>query len=127
MTLGYCPTCGAEGSSRERRPNGNDTGVCGHVYPSSAALTTPVLTETGGEPTVIVNGESMEALANYRSRLDAATERLAGTLYEIGFRSQFVLSDDEVVDVASNKLRMLCEMLLAGGMNPGVLAAALKG
>jgi hypothetical protein len=35
---GYCPTCGAEGVSRERRINGNDTCKNGCVYPSSRAL-----------------------------------------------------------------------------------------
>ena len=35
---GYCPICGEEGRSRERRPNGNDTCVKGHVYPSKDAM-----------------------------------------------------------------------------------------
>lgn len=38
---GYCPVCGAPGESRERRPNGNDTCVNGHIYGSRAALTVP--------------------------------------------------------------------------------------
>lgn len=36
---GYCPKCGARGVRRERRPNGNDTCVNRHVYPSRSALT----------------------------------------------------------------------------------------
>ena len=34
---GYCPTCGAPGVSRERRPNGDDQCTNGHVYPSADA------------------------------------------------------------------------------------------
>ena len=35
---GYCPTCGSEGVSRERRIGGNDKCSNGHEYPSAAAL-----------------------------------------------------------------------------------------
>lgn len=35
---GFCPTCGCYGKARERRPNGNDTCVLGHTYPSRDAL-----------------------------------------------------------------------------------------
>ena len=38
--FGYCPTCGAPGVSRERRPDGNDTCQNGHEYPSSQSLQT---------------------------------------------------------------------------------------
>ena len=38
---GYCPVCGAPGSLRERRPNGNDTCVEGHIYASRQALEYP--------------------------------------------------------------------------------------
>jgi hypothetical protein len=31
---GFCPTCGAPGAIRERRPNGNDRCSAGHTYPS---------------------------------------------------------------------------------------------
>ncbi|USN15543.1 hypothetical protein KIKIMORA_04250 [Brevundimonas phage vB_BpoS-Kikimora] len=33
--LGYCPHCGDDGMSRERRPDGNDTCRKGHTYPTS--------------------------------------------------------------------------------------------
>lgn len=36
--LGYCPDCGADGMSRERRPNGDDTCRNGHRYPTSHRL-----------------------------------------------------------------------------------------
>jgi len=38
MNYGNCPMCGAEGTQRERKPNGNDT--CGnkHIYPSADAI-----------------------------------------------------------------------------------------
>ena len=38
---GYCPICGAEGISRERCMNGNDTCAAGHKYPSLTAKSTP--------------------------------------------------------------------------------------
>lgn len=39
--FGYCPTCGAPGVGRERRPDGNDTCQNGHEYPSSQSLQAP--------------------------------------------------------------------------------------
>ena len=39
---GFCPQCGKEGHSRERRLNGNDVCVNGHTYPSSTAVYTSV-------------------------------------------------------------------------------------
>jgi hypothetical protein len=38
---GYCPVCGAEGVSRERRPDGDDKCQNGHKYPSRTALKDP--------------------------------------------------------------------------------------
>jgi len=38
---GYCPTCGAKGVMRERRPNGSDKCANGHTYLSSKATTPP--------------------------------------------------------------------------------------
>ena len=35
---GFCPNCRAKGFSRERRPDGNDKCVNGHVYPSKEAI-----------------------------------------------------------------------------------------
>jgi hypothetical protein len=37
-SYGFCPKCFDPGKSRERRPNGNDTCVNGHVYPSKDAI-----------------------------------------------------------------------------------------
>jgi hypothetical protein len=34
---GYCPVCGDACAARERRPDGDDTCVNGHTYPSAAA------------------------------------------------------------------------------------------
>lgn len=39
--LGYCPVCGEPGHMRERRPNGDNTCVNGHKYPSRTALKAP--------------------------------------------------------------------------------------
>ena len=38
---GKCPICGANGKSRERRPNGNDRCENGHTYPSRNAVQAP--------------------------------------------------------------------------------------
>lgn len=38
MSYGFCPHCGAEVATRERRLNGNDTCRGGHVYPSRLTL-----------------------------------------------------------------------------------------
>jgi len=38
---GYCPICGDRGATRERRPNGNDTCVKAHTYPSCTARAEP--------------------------------------------------------------------------------------
>jgi len=35
---GYCPICGSECKKRERRPDGNDTCIKDHIYPSSEAI-----------------------------------------------------------------------------------------
>ena len=37
-TYGKCPICGADGVSRERRIDGNDTCANGHKYPSKDAI-----------------------------------------------------------------------------------------
>ncbi len=41
---GYCPKCGAQGVSRERRPDGNDHCANGHIYPSRLATVQPAPT-----------------------------------------------------------------------------------
>jgi hypothetical protein len=47
---GYCPVCGAKGTSRERHPDGNTTCVNGHKYKSRDALITPPQQEAKDEP-----------------------------------------------------------------------------
>lgn len=42
---GWCPTCGAPGNGRERRPNGNDVCLKGHSYPSGEAVKTREVAE----------------------------------------------------------------------------------
>jgi len=39
---GFCPVCGAPGSTRGRCLNGNDTCTNGHTYPSATAIFPPV-------------------------------------------------------------------------------------
>lgn len=41
--LGYCPICGEDGMSRERRPGGDDTCRKGHTYPTHQRFTKPPL------------------------------------------------------------------------------------
>jgi len=41
-SCGFCPQCGKQGVLRERRFNGNDRCVAGHVYPSSKATAKPM-------------------------------------------------------------------------------------
>lgn len=41
IPYGYCPTCGAIGLYRERRPDGDDVCANGHTYKSSSALKSP--------------------------------------------------------------------------------------
>jgi hypothetical protein len=38
MSYGLCPKCLRPGVRRERRPNGNDECLLGHVYPSATAI-----------------------------------------------------------------------------------------
>lgn|GEM_PF-5456159 len=56
---GKCPECGADGVSRERRPNGNDTCANGHVYPSISAVHDPL----GGVSTLVTTREIKGPLA----------------------------------------------------------------
>lgn len=46
---GACPFCGSPGKTRERRPNGNDTCMQGHTYPSRNAV--PVRNPAMNTPT----------------------------------------------------------------------------
>lgn len=48
-SYGYCPICGAETESRERKFDGNDTCFNGHIYPSKSSLKSkPVLKASSG-------------------------------------------------------------------------------
>ncbi len=41
LPYGFCPTCGAPGMTRERRPNGNDVCSNRHTYASREAVIPP--------------------------------------------------------------------------------------
>lgn len=56
---GLCPICGAEGISRERRPNGNDRCINRHKYPSREAIK---MTDTTPE-----QPSTEELISEYRS------------------------------------------------------------
>ena len=47
---GYCPVCGAKGTSRERHPDGNTTCVNGHKYKSRDTLSAPPQQEAKDDP-----------------------------------------------------------------------------
>lgn len=83
---GRCPTCGAPGCNRERRPNGDDHCTNGHKYPSRdavAAPATPAVGEDAGadcECTCAAElAEKVRALladvARLQKELDGATFR----------------------------------------------------
>lgn len=73
---GFCPTCGAAGMSRERRPNGNDRCLKGHTYPSCNALHTYVpphpLQCERPEPAYGIS-PALQALAPYVQAKDQVT------------------------------------------------------
>ncbi len=54
---GYCPVCGAKGTSRERHPDGNTTCVNGHKYKSRDTLSTPPHQEAKDEPVAWMSEE----------------------------------------------------------------------
>jgi len=120
---GYCPKCGAMGLTRERRPNGNDRCTAGHTYPSRDAANGPLPTVEA--PGKLASGESVESLTEYRSRVDCACEGLAMTLGDIGITEAH--DDDKLIEIASAKLKMLFDMLLAAGLNENLLKAAVRG
>jgi hypothetical protein len=59
------------------------------------------------------------------SELDGALEGLALCLDNMGFEG-VGLTDAQLVDVATNKLRTLYDMILATGMNRDLLRAVIK-
>ena len=60
---GYCPKCGAEGVTRERRLDGNDMCFNGHTYPSKDAVSqekkneVDTVYETFWKPLIEQNGK----------------------------------------------------------------------
>lgn len=63
--------------------------------------------------------------SDYRSRLDPAVETLGMTLVTIGDNND-AINDDEIVHRAATKLQMLYDMLVAAGVNEGILRAAVR-
>ena len=64
--------------------------------------------------------ESVEFLQAYRNHMDMPVEMLASTLGEMGMESEG-LSDYEVVEIATRKLRTLHGMVLASKISPELL------
>lgn len=63
---GFCPICGANGITRERRPDGNDRCSAGHTYPSRDSVgevkqAPPAKCPTCGRPNTAVGGPEPSA------------------------------------------------------------------
>lgn len=72
---GFCPICGAPGTQRERRPNGNDICENGHEYKSSDAV--PLTDLRAAAERVISVHEPRLALQHPTSELDPLIVALA--------------------------------------------------
>lgn len=70
MSYGKCPYCGAPGITRERRLNGDDRCMNGHIYPSRCAITD----ENFVVPSLTYLRQRIDAL---QSDLAAANKRVA--------------------------------------------------
>lgn len=68
--------------------------------------------------------EDVTFLREYRTRMDTACENLAMAYHVLGVEEP--MDDHELVEFAARKLIMLHAMVLAAGVQPGVLAAAMK-
>lgn len=60
----------------------------------------------------------------YRDRMDGSMEGLSLTLKSLGWKGEG-LPDNEIVDVAGAKLRVLFDMLHAAGLSKGILRAVM--
>lgn len=63
--------------------------------------------------------------AEYRSRVDPAIETLGCTLVHMGDSSD-ALTDAEIIERATTRLKMLYDMLIAAGLNERILRAAVR-
>lgn len=63
---GFCPQCGAPGKTRERRINGNDTCMNGHVYPSKDRLSSPFVPP---RRLIDINGDVINEPQHYHESL----------------------------------------------------------
>lgn len=61
----------------------------------------------------------------YYNRLDPAIENLAMTLQQLGFQKEN-LNDDEIVDIAAKKLKMLHSMLLAANVTENMISVCMN-
>lgn len=67
--FGYCPICGAPGTSRECRPNSNDRCANGHEYPSVKATAAPIAASGGQEQQYVPwTFETMPVAVKVRSK-----------------------------------------------------------
>jgi hypothetical protein len=84
----------------------------------------PGLTSSSEPPQTTSQREGIDFLRDYRSRLDCACEGLAITLGDIGIDE--ALDDEKLIDTASRKLKMMFDMLIAAGIHPDLLKAAVR-
>ena len=107
-TTPTCPSCGANRISQERRPNGNATCERGHTYPANQFKTPPVT----------IDGA-------YRDQMLAPMQGLLTAVSKLGV--DFAGGHAELVELTTRKFEMLADMVLATGMSPDLLKAAMKG
>ena len=68
-------------------------------------------------------GDPVEDNARYRAKLDGPMEQLAITMFGDTGRAY---TDPELVELASQKIKMLKRMILASGFNEAMLAAIME-
>lgn len=79
----------------------------------------------GEEQQYIMGAHDVETLVGYRARMDGACEVLFDTMNELGIKDAY--SDDQMVELAANKLKVLFEMVQAAGINESMLKAVMRG
>jgi hypothetical protein len=68
----------------------------------------------------------MDKLKEYRDSMEAPMDLLAAELTHCGLDDQ-ERTDATIVEIAARKLRMLHDMVLATGLHPDLLKAAMNG
>lgn len=67
-----------------------------------------------------------DSLQQYRDRMECPMEDLAVALWGVGDDGPTGLSDSEIVERAARKIELLKKLLLASGVNAGMLKAIME-